>query len=91
MQVVLLRNRVGKSLSDTASAKPFALQFWIGYARAAPPGRRTTRRRDLINVAARTARHGRGYITLHLPGRWHRQTEWMNLSEAATGPPAATA
>jgi hypothetical protein len=29
-------------------------------------------RRDLIHVAARTARHGRGHITLHLPGAWHR-------------------
>jgi hypothetical protein len=31
-----------------------------------------TIRRDLIDVAARTARHGRGHITLHLPAGWHR-------------------
>ena len=48
----------------------------------------TTLRRDLIDVAARTARHGHGEITLHLPEEWHRQTEWMNLFEATTGPPA---
>jgi hypothetical protein len=57
------------------------------YAKA----RGATVRRDLINVAARTARHGRGHITLHLPEAWHRQHEWMNLFQAATGPPATTA
>src|SRR5690348_5296720 len=51
--------------------------------------RGATLRRDLIDVAARTARHGRGHLTLHLPEGWHRQTEWMNLFEAACGPPAA--
>jgi hypothetical protein len=59
----------------------------LAYAKA----RGATIRRDLIDVAARTARHGRGHITLHLPEGWHRQTEWMNLFEAACGPPAATA
>ena len=29
------------------------------------------------------------HITLHLPEGWHRETEWMNLFEAACGPPAA--
>jgi hypothetical protein len=53
--------------------------------------RGATLRRDLIDVAARTARHGRGHITLHLPEGWHRETEWMNLFEAACGPPAAAA
>jgi len=37
------------------------------------------------------ARHGRGHITLHLPEGWHRQAEWMNLFEAACGPPPAAA
>jgi hypothetical protein len=50
--------------------------------------RGATLRRDLIDVAARIARHGRGHITLHLPEEWHREQEWMNLFEAATGPPA---
>jgi hypothetical protein len=59
----------------------------LGYARA----RGATIRRDLIDVAARTARHGRGHLTLHLPEGWHRQQEWLNLFEAATGPPAAAA
>ena len=59
----------------------------LTYARA----RAATLRRDLINLAARTARHGRGHITLHLPDGWHRRAEWLNLFEAACGPPGATA
>ena len=58
---------------------------------ACAKARGATLRRDLIDVAARTARHGRGRITLHLPEEWHREQEWMNLFEAATGPPAAAA
>jgi hypothetical protein len=57
------------------------------YAKA----RGATIRRDLVNVAARTARRGRGQLTLHLPEGWHHQTEWMNLFEAACGPPAVPA
>ena len=53
--------------------------------------RAATLRRDLINLAARIARHGRGQITLHLPEGWHRETEWMNLFETACGPPAQAA
>jgi hypothetical protein len=53
--------------------------------------RAATLRRDLIGVAARIARHGRGEITLHLPEDWHRETEWMNLFESACGPPAQAA
>jgi hypothetical protein len=53
--------------------------------------RAATVRRDLIAVAARTARHGRGSLALHLPEGWHREREWMNLWEAACGPPAAAA
>jgi Transposase DDE domain group 1 len=59
----------------------------LTYAKA----RAATLRRDLIAVAARTARHGRGRITLHLPENWHREREWLNLFEAACGPPAAAA
>jgi hypothetical protein len=59
----------------------------LAYAKA----RGTTVRRDLIAVAARTARHGHGHITIHLPEGWHREHEWMNLFEAATGPPTAAA
>ena len=51
--------------------------------------RRHRPRRDLIGVAARTARHGRGHITMHLPDGWHREIEWISLFEAACGPPAA--
>jgi hypothetical protein len=53
--------------------------------------RGATLRRDLIHVAARTARHGRGRLTLHLPEGWHREHEWTSLFHAATGPPAAAA
>jgi DDE family transposase len=59
----------------------------LAYAKA----RGATLRRDLIHVAARTARHGRGHLTVHLPDGWHREHEWMNLFEAACGPPAAAA
>jgi len=53
--------------------------------------RAATIRRDLIAVAARTARHGRGHLVLHLPEGWHREQEWRNLWDAASGPPAAAA
>jgi len=53
--------------------------------------RGTTIRRDLIDVAARTARRGRGHLTLHLPQYWHREAEWLSLFEAACGPPRARA
>jgi len=33
----------------------------------------------------------RGSITLHLPEGWHREHEWLDLFEAATGPPAQAA
>jgi hypothetical protein len=55
----------------------------LAYAKA----KGATLRRDLIDVAARLARHGRSEITLHLPESWHRQHEWMTLFQAATGPP----
>jgi hypothetical protein len=53
--------------------------------------RAATIRRDLITVAGRAARHGRGRLTLHLPEGWHREHAWLNLFEAACGPPAAAA
>ena len=53
--------------------------------------RTATIRRDLIAVAGRTARHGRGRLTIHLPEGWHRAHEWLNLWEAACGPPTAAA
>jgi hypothetical protein len=52
--------------------------------------RAATIRRDLIAVAARTARHGRGHLALHLPEGWHREQEWRSLF-AACGPPAEAA
>ena len=53
--------------------------------------RGSTIRGQLIAVAARIARYGRGHITMHLPEGWHRETGWMNLFEAACGPPATAA
>jgi hypothetical protein len=58
---------------------------------ACAKARGATLRRDLIDIAARTARHGRGHLTVHLPEGWHRQHEWLNLLKAATGPPAQAA
>jgi hypothetical protein len=58
---------------------------------ACAKARGATLRRDLIDVAARTARHGRSHLTLHLPEEWHREQEWMNLFEAAIGPPTCAA
>jgi hypothetical protein len=53
--------------------------------------RGATIRRDLIHVAARTARHGRGHITVHLPAGWHHEHEWLTLLTTACGPPTAAA
>jgi len=55
--------------------------------------RTATIRRDIIAVAARTARHGRGHLVLHLPEGWHREHEWTTLWTEITdaGPPAAAA
>ena len=53
--------------------------------------RAATIRRDLIAVAARTARHGRSHLTLHLPEGWHREHQWLLLLAAACGLPAAAA
>jgi hypothetical protein len=58
----------------------------LAYAKA----RGATLRRDLISVATRTIRSGRGHITLHLPEGWHREHEWLTLL-AACGPPAPAA
>jgi hypothetical protein len=53
--------------------------------------RGATIRRDLIDVAARAARRGRGHLVLHLPEYWHREAEWLSLFETACGPPQAQA
>jgi len=53
--------------------------------------RGATIRADLIDVAARLARRGRGQLALHLPQYWHRESEWLALFEAASGPPARAA
>jgi hypothetical protein len=53
--------------------------------------RGATIRADLIDVAARTARHGRGQLTLHLPRQWHHEAAWMDLFRAGCGPPRARA
>jgi hypothetical protein len=50
-----------------------------------------TLRRHLINIPARTARHGRGHLTLHLPAHWHWQPAWSRLFTAVHDPPPATA
>ncbi len=57
------------------------------YAKA----RTATVRRDLITVPGRTARHGRGNLTLHLPEGHYREHAWLSLWTAACGPPARAA
>ena len=57
------------------------------YAKA----RTATIRRDLITMPARTARHGRGHLVLHLPDGHHREQAWHNLWTDACGPPARAA
>jgi hypothetical protein len=59
-------------------------------SRTLAKARTSTIRRDLVSVAARIARHGRGRVALHLPEGWHREHEWLSLLQAC-GPPAHTA
>jgi Transposase DDE domain group 1 len=59
-------------------------------SRTLAKARNATIRRDLVSVAARIARHGRGHVTLHLPEGWHREHEWLTLLQAC-GPPAPAA
>ncbi len=49
--------------------------------------RGATLRAGLIAVAARTARHGRGHLTLHMPASWHRAHEWPACSRPPPGHP----
>jgi hypothetical protein len=50
--------------------------------------RTATVRRDLVTIGARTARHGRGNLVLHLPAGHHREQAWQNLWTDICGPPA---
>jgi hypothetical protein len=87
----------GKFTANAAWLATAAIAHNLLRAAATLAGRRHARaraatiRRDLVAVAARTARHSRGHLTLHLPEGWHRGREWLNLFEAACGPPAAAA
>jgi Transposase DDE domain group 1 len=53
--------------------------------------RTATIRRDLVTMPARTARRGRGNLTLHLPAGHHREQAWLNLWAEACGPPPIAA
>jgi hypothetical protein len=53
--------------------------------------RTATIRRELVTIGARTARHGRGNLTLHLPEGHHREQAWQNLWTETGGPPARAA
>jgi DDE family transposase len=87
----------GKFTANAAWLATAAIAHNLTRAAGTLAGRRHARaraatiRRDLIAVAARTARHGRDRLTLHLPQGWHREHEWLNLWEAACGPPAHAA
>ena len=85
----------GKFTANAAWLAIAAIAHNLTRAAGALAGRRHARaraatiRRDLVAVATRTARRGRDRLTLHLPEGWHREHEWLNLFEAACGPPAA--
>lgn len=87
----------GKFSANAAWLAAAAMAHNLLRAAGALAGRRHARaraatiRRDMVAVAARTARHGRDRLTLHLPEGWHREREWLNLFEAACGPPATAA
>jgi hypothetical protein len=53
--------------------------------------RTATIRRDLVAMPARTPRHGRGNLVLHLPAGHHREQAWLNLWTEACGPPPIAA
>ncbi len=53
--------------------------------------RTATIRRDLVTMPARTARHGRRNLILHLPAGHHREQSWLNLWTEACGPPPIAA
>lgn len=54
--------------------------------------RGSTIRAELIAVAGRPARHGRGHITWHLPQHWPWEVHWHNAFHAThRGPPAPAA
>ena len=53
--------------------------------------RTATIRRDLVAMPARTSRHGRGNLILHLPAGHHREHAWQNLWTQTCGPPARAA
>ena len=52
--------------------------------------RGATIRRDLIDVAARTALRGHGHLTLHLPECWPRAPRWQKPVRGRLRPAAAT-
>jgi hypothetical protein len=87
----------GKFSANAAWLAVAAIAHNLLRAAGALAGRRHARaraatvRRDLAAVAGRTARHGHGRLILHLPEGWHREREWLNLFEAACGPPATAA
>jgi hypothetical protein len=50
--------------------------------------RAATIRTELIDLAARIARHGRGHITWHLPAHWPWEIAWHNMFQATHAPRA---
>jgi hypothetical protein len=77
--VAIEKNSPGVHAPNTATNKPAG-----GTRRhALPPSAATS------SPWPPAACHGRKHLTLHLPEGWHREREWLNLFEAACGPPAA--
>ena len=77
-------------LAYTVMAFNLARAMGVLAGKAHARARWATIRAQLINIAGRTANHGRKLI-LHLPQDWAWASAWEALFDGATGPPTAQA
>ncbi len=73
-------NAAWLTLAAMAHTLTRALGVLAGRSHAKARG--ATIRADLINIAARTARTGRGHLTWHLPTHWPHQRAWLAAFDA---------
>ena len=76
-------------LAVTAHAMTRALGVLASTRHAVARG--ATIRAELVQVAARPARHGRDTITWHLPENWPWQDAWLNAFDATHRAPLTAA
>jgi hypothetical protein len=74
----MLRSRIRATTANTDLLRAAGSLASLAYGKA----RDAIIRRDLIDMAACTARRGRGYMRLHLPRRLHREYDEMTLLAA---------